>query len=257
MDGKESPQNVIDSFRKRQQIMPFLIGGLAVLLVAVGVIILVVWFTGSGDLSFSLFASATPTPTDTLTPTPTVPTATPSMTPTETLTPTITETPTPSGPQEYMVQENDNCWEIAQKFKVDFGVLLAINNFGGACPIKPGDKILIPAPNQQLPTETPLPTDLVRGTKIQYTVKLGDTLDAIAAFFNTTKESIIKDNKLKDPNNLLAGQILTITYGLAGTRTPTIAPTSTPGTPPATPPTATLAPTSTQAVATLPPTKAP
>ncbi len=255
MDGKESPQNVIDSFRKRQKIMPFLIGGLAVILVVVGIIILVVWFTGGGKIS--LFASSTPTQTETFTPSPTVPTATPSITMTASSTPTITETPTPSGPQEYTVQENDNCWEIAQKFKVDLGVLLAINNFGGACPIKPGDKILIPAPNQQLPTETPLPTDLVRGTKIQYTVKLGDTLDNIAILFNTTKESIIKDNKLEDPNNLLAGQVLTITYGLAGTHTPTIAPTSTPGTPPATPPTATLAPTSTQAVASLTPAKKP
>jgi hypothetical protein len=61
MAGKSSPQNVIDSYRRRQQMMPFIVGGLAVLLVAVGIIILVVWFTGSNRPAIGLFASATPT----------------------------------------------------------------------------------------------------------------------------------------------------------------------------------------------------
>lgn len=251
MSGKDSPQSVIDSYRKRQKLMPFLVGGLAVFLLTVGVIILIVWFTGPGGPGISLFATKTPTPTQTATPTPVTPTSTATITPTETLTPTITETPTPSGPQEYTVQENDNCWEIAQKFKVDFGVLLAINNFGGGCPINPGDKILIPAPGQELPTETPIPTDLVRGTKLEYTVKMGDTLDTIAVRFLTTKDAILRDNKITDPNKLFAGQVLKITYGLV-TLTPTASLTNT-----AAPTLAiTTAPasgaTSTQAVATLP-----
>ena len=226
MSGKESPQSVIDSYRKRQKLTPFLVGGLAVLLVAVGIIILVVWLTSPGGPGFSLFATKTPTATNTATPTPVTPTSTPTITYTETLTPTVTETPTPSGPQEYTIQANDNCWEIAEKFKVDFQVLLAINNFGGGCPINPGDKILIPAPGQELPTETPIPTDLVRGTKLEYTVKLGDTLDTIAARFLTTRENIIRDNKLTDPNKLLAGQVLKVTYGLV-TLTPTPSMTNT------------------------------
>jgi len=256
MSGKDSPQSVIDSYHKRQKLMPFLVGGLAVLLVAVGIIILVVWLTGSGGDGFSLFATKTPTPTSTATPTPVTPTLTPSITPTASNTPTITTTATASGPQEYTVQENDNCWEIAQKFSVDFEVLLAINNFGGACPINPGDKILIPAPGQELPTETPLPADFTRGTKIEYTVRLGDTLDTIAAKFLTTREKIIADNKITDANTLVAGQVLKITYGLV-TLTPTASQTSTAAPTRAVTTGPTSGATATQGVATLPPTKTP
>lgn len=239
----DSPQNVIDSYRKRQQMMPFLIGGLAVLLVAVGVIILVVWLSGPDRPAISLFASKTPTPTDTATPTPITPTATASLTPTVTDTPAPTDTATPSAPFEYTVKENDNCWQIAQTFNVELEILLALNNFGGGCPISPGDRILIPAPNTTLPTATLIPTDLPRGTRLDYIVRQGDTIQGIAAFFNTTVDSILADNKIKaeDANNIEVGQKLSIRYGLA-TATPTTRPTSTSAvtaTPPAAPESAT------------------
>ncbi len=228
MSGKDSPQNVIDSYRKRQQMMPFLIGGVAVLLVAAGIVILIAWFTGPDTPSLSLFASDTPTPTNTSTPTPVTPTATLTPTETITLTPTPTVTFTPSGPQEYEIKDGDTCWSLAyDKFKVDLDVLLALNNFpAGTCPISAGQKILIPAPNQQLPTATPLPTNLAKGTKIQYTVQLGDTMALIATKFNTTVDAILKENNLKDANAIQYGQALVVPFGLA-TRVPTLAPTST------------------------------
>jgi LysM repeat protein len=227
MDGKDNPQDVINMYQKRQKVLPFIVGGLAVLLVVVGIVILVLWFTKPGAGKIALFSSKTPTATITPTPTVVPPTLTSTETPTITMTPTITETATPSGPFEYEVKENDNCWEIAQTFGVDINVLLAINNFGGNCPITPGQKILIPAPNQELPTETLLPTDIVRGTKIEYRVKTGDTLDLIASRFNSTKETIIRENKIVDPNQLFAGQILIIPVNLV-TPTLTVVPTSTP-----------------------------
>ncbi|HEX9027969.1 MAG TPA: LysM peptidoglycan-binding domain-containing protein [Anaerolineales bacterium] len=193
--------------------MPFFVGGLAVVLVAVGVIILVVWFTGPNRPALALFASPTPTNTATFTPTPTVPSPTPTLTPTVTLTPTLTVTPTPSGPFEYTVVEKDTCWDIAAKYKVDVMVLLALNNFApNTCPIAAGQKILIPSPDQTLPTATPLPTGLAKGTKIEYIVQLGDSIGAIVAKFNTTVEAIqaIKENNLTDPNKLVAGQKLII-----------------------------------------------
>ncbi|MCE5207424.1 MAG: LysM peptidoglycan-binding domain-containing protein [Chloroflexi bacterium] len=226
MAGKSSPQNVIDNYRKRQRKMPFILGGLAVLLVVVGIIILVVWLTSPGNSISSLFATATPTATSTSTSTPVTPTLTSTVTPTETLTPTITETSTPSGPFEYTILENDNCWDIAAKFKVDVQVLQGINNFGTECPIVAGQVILIPAPGQTLPTETPLPTGLAAGTKIEYTIKTGETLAIIASRFNTTVESIMKDNDIEDENTILAGQIITIRVNLV-TPTITLAPSST------------------------------
>jgi LysM repeat protein len=229
MTKKDSPQNVIDSYQRRQQFMPFLIGGLAVLLVVVGIIIVVLWLTGDASPQISLFASDTPTATNTATNTPVTPTSTLTPTATVTLTPTPSLTPTRSGPIEYIVQEGENCWDIANEFEVDLLVLLAINNFGGECPIQPGSSILIPAPDQQLPTETPIPSDLPRGTRIEYTIKLGDTLDLIASKFNSTIEDILLENNIaeEDINNIFAGQILTIRVNLV-TPTPTIGATSTP-----------------------------
>ncbi len=242
MAKKDSPQSVIDSYRKRQQMMPFVVGGLAVLFVAVGIIILVVWFTGPNRPALALFASPTPTSTSTSTPTPVTPTATATMTSTETLTPTVTITSTPSGPFEYEVQEGDTCWDISAKFEVNPDVLLALNNFSaGTCPINPGDKILIPLQNQELPTETPIPTDVARGTKIEYVIKTGETMDQIAVRFNSTIDEIIKAtndynkknklDELTDKNTIFAGQTLIVPINIV-TQTPTLAPTSTkaPGT---------------------------
>jgi LysM repeat protein len=245
MIGKDSPQSVIDSYRKRQQMLPFMIWGLVVLLVVVGIIILVVWFVGPGKGNISLFASPTPTSTSTFTPTPTVPSATPTLTATETLTPTITETATPSGPFEYTVLEGDTCWDIAVKYEVTLDVLLALNNFGNTCPIKPGDVILIPLKGQELPTETPLPSDFPRGQKIEYIVKTGETLAIIAAKFNSTVDAILRENDIDDANSISAGQLLVVPVNII-TATPTTRPTNTitPGGPTLTPvpPTATPTP---------------
>ncbi len=228
MSGKETPQSVIDSYKKRQRTTPFLVWGVAVLLLAVGIIILVVWFTGPNAPSIALFASKTPTPTSTFTPTPVTPTSTFTMTPTITETPLPSQTPTPSGPFEYTVKDGDTCFDLAITYNVDLLVLLAINNFPpNSCPIRPGDKILIPAPGQSLPTPTPLPTNLPRGTKIEYVVQNNDTLDLIASKFNSTVEDIMLQNKLTDKNKINVGQILIIRVNLV-TPTPTRPPTNTP-----------------------------
>ncbi len=233
MYRKDSPQSVIDSYRRRQQMAPYFMAGLAILLVIVGIIILVVWFTRSGkSLSpVSLGASATPTVTSSATWTPVPPTATLTNTPTITSSPTITETATPSGPFEYTIQENDTCWDIAQKNKVELEVLLALNNFGNACPIKPGDKILIPLEGSTLPTFTPFPTD-VRGVKIEYFVQTGDTLANIASRYNSTVDAIMLENKIADANKINFGDKLMIPVNIVtptATRAPTI--TFTPGGP--------------------------
>lgn len=209
--------------------MPFFVGVLAVLLVVIGIAILVIWFTGPNRPAIALFASPTPTATLTFTPTPTVPTATPTLTATEAPTATVTISPTPSGPFEYTVKEGDTCWDIAANFKIDVMVMLALNNFApNTCPIQANQKILIPSPDQELPTATPLPANIPAGTKIEYIVQLNDSLVGIAAKFNTTTQAImaVKDNNLTDQSKLIAGQKLIIPVNLI-TRTPTKAPTAT------------------------------
>ena len=211
MPKNNSPQSVINSYRRRQRMTPFIFGGLAVTLVVLGIIMLVIWLNENGDLSgpLSLFATDTPTPTNTATVTPVTPTITATITATETVVPTATQTATPSGPFEYTVQEDDNCYNIAKDFGVELPVLQAINNFVG-CPIQVGQKILIPSPDQSLPTTTPIPADVPKGTEVTYTVTTGDNLGMIAESHGTTVEAIMEDNELEDANAIQVGQVLTI-----------------------------------------------
>ena len=239
-DSKKSTRNVIDKYRKRrQQNRVVLIWGGAALLILIGIILLVVWLSGPSQPLNTLFATETPTPTLTFTPTLT-------STPTETLTitPTLTETltPTQSAPYIYVVQEGDYLATIVEKENLgDDGValILLLNQYNadtgeGIDPatqlIYPGQEILLPYPGMPVPTSTPIPADLQRGTKLTYFVQAGDTLAGIAALFNSTMDDIIKENNIDDPNAIFVGQQLTIPANIV-TATATRPPTSTPLTP--------------------------
>ena len=225
--------NVLNSYRKRrQQKGPFLVYG-AVALVIIGGIMLIVWLTSPGQPLSGLFPSETPTPTLTLT---TTNTSAPTDTATITLTPTITVSPTPSEPFDYTIQEGDTLFAIAERFNLgEDGILLIyhqnpqiLEQFGGS--IQVGQTIKIPLPGTILPTRTPVPANLPRGTKIEYTVLAGDTIGGIAARFNSLADNIIADNNIENPNALQVGQVLQIPVNLV-TATPTFPPTSTPVTP--------------------------
>lgn len=225
---RDDPRKLIASYKRKQQMLPFIIWGLALILVIVGIVLLIVWLVGPEKPNFSLFASATPTSTATYTPTEVPPTATFTITSTVTETPTVTITPTRSGPTEYTVADGDTCYDISATFDVDLLVLLAINNFDpGTCPIQPGDKIIIPAPNQELPTATPWPTNLPRGTKLPYVVQFGDSLALIAEKFLSTVEDIMELNELDNSNQIFAGQVLEVRVNLV-TPVPTLPATVTP-----------------------------
>lgn len=230
-----STSGVISSFRKRQQQGPVLIYIAAAVLILAGLIFLIVWLSGPSQPLSGLFATDTPTPTVTFTPTNTF---TPTETPTITLTPSLTPTFTPSAPFTYIVQEGDSLALIAEKFELgDNGIplMLALNpsvqeNNGI---IFPGQEILIPNPGMELPTATPIPPDLPRGTKLKYTVLPGDTLAGIASKFNSTEDAIAELNDIEDRNALQVGDVLIIPVNLV-TPTATRLPTSTPLTPAAT-----------------------
>lgn len=223
---------------------PYIIGGLAVLLVVAGVVILVLALRPGG---FAAAPTATPTePPATATATATVTTPPPTATQTATITstPTPTVTATPTGPFEYKVLENDNCWDIAAKFKVDLNTLLALNSFpAGQCPITTGQTILIPAPGQTLPTATPVDVSkLPAGTLFEYIVQPTDTLRGIALAFNSTMAAIQAQNKITDPNLVTAGQKLIIPVNIA---TPVPTTTNTPQPKTATPSATVAAPSAT------------
>jgi uncharacterized protein YkwD len=225
--------NTINAYRKkRQQKGPFLMYG-AIALVVIGFILLIVWMTRPEQPLGQLFATDTPTATVTFTPTST---STPTITATITETATQTLTPTPSTEFPYTVQEGDSLESIAQKFNLgdDGSLLIYYKNQAqieqNAGVIFVGQSLTIPPPGSVLPSTTPIPANMPRGTKIEYRVLPGDTLAGIAVKFNSLADDIIKANDLEDANALQVGQTLQIPVNLV-TPTATLPSTSTPVTP--------------------------
>jgi LysM repeat protein len=247
MSDKESARDVIDAYHKRQKMSqkaPVILIVAAVLLI-VGAAIVIFALLNPTNPFASMMATDTSTPTATSTPTQTAtatntPTDTPTAAPpTDTPTPTATETP--SGPSIYVVQENDNLGSIATKFNTDLATLLALNPQIDPLTlvIRVGDQVLIPAPDTVLPTATPVPADLPKGTIIEYRIVSGDSLEGLALRFNSTTVLIMKENPtISNANDIQVGQIIKIPVNVAtpvptatvGTVFPTIAipPTATP-----------------------------
>ena len=223
--------NTIESYRKRRkQRLPFILGGIVILLVVVGIVLLIVSISGGG---FTLFATKTPTPTNTLTPTNTQP---PTETPTITLTPTITFTSTASEAFSYTVKEGDTLTSIIQAQALGENAIINILILNpGINPdlITVGDVIILPAPNSPLLTPTPLPTGLPAGTRISYLVLPGDNLGLIAAKFNSTVDAIVLANKtlLGTSTVIHPGWTLLVPINIATpvpTRVRSLTPTKTP-----------------------------
>lgn len=240
--NRPSPSNMLHSYRKRKRLQgPVLIYGAAALLVIAGLAMLIIWMSQPMRPLNLLLATDTPTPT--ITPSATS-TMTATVTPTVTSTSTMTLTPTAAAPFSYTVQEGEYLQAIIEKFGLgDDGLPLilllnpyssegATNSIDPATQIVyPGQTITLPNPGMPLPTATPFPVDLPRGTKINYTVQTGDSLGGIASRFNSTVEEIVKLNNLGDATaTIFVGQILVIPVNLV-TPTATRPPTSTPVTP--------------------------
>ena len=216
--------------RRRARMVPAILAGMAGVIVLIGAVATVIFFTqGPGQVVLH----GTPTPTASLTPTPLPPTATLEATPTPSDTPLPTATAGPSPTPTifiYVVQQYDTLFDIAVKFKVDIEAIKQVNNLTGDV-LSVGQKLTIPTGEMPTITPSPLPTGLGRGAKIKYKVLLGDTLETIAAQFNSTVDEIVKANP--DPKNiknklsndtLRAGVEITVPINLV---TPTPAPSAT------------------------------
>jgi LysM repeat protein len=188
-------KNTIDTYRKRRrQMVPLILGVIAVLLVVAGIIIVTTSLSGT---SITLFASKTPTAT--ITPSPTI-TITLTQTPTITFTPTITSTPTAAEIYSYVVKEGESLTSIIESQGLAdtpnaIILILMLNPTIDPNFITVGQTILLPPPNYPLPTSTPLPTGLAPGSRITYTVLPGDSLNSIATNFNSTIADIVNMNK--------------------------------------------------------------
>jgi len=90
----------------------------------------------------------------------------------------------------YTVVAGDSLFSIAEQFKANVCTMMIINNITDPSLLSVGQVLIIPGPDTQLPTPTPLPTGLPRGTTLEYVVQCGDTLDSIARAHGTSARSI-------------------------------------------------------------------
>jgi murein DD-endopeptidase MepM/ murein hydrolase activator NlpD len=115
----------------------------------------------------------------------------------------------------YTVKDGDTLTGIASRFGVSMMTVWWANNFTSKDSMKTGMDLVIP----------PI-------TGLVHTVKVGDTLDSIAAENKVDVAQIIATNSLDDPN-LIVGQVLVLP-GAKGEPMPTAAPTAKPAPKPAT-----------------------
>ncbi len=88
----------------------------------------------------------------------------------------------------------------------------------------------VPSPTALPPTSTPGPGGAVApGATGKYTIKPGDTLSGIAQEFGITVEELVKLNNIVDPNQIQAGQVLTVPAKGAPTSAPGPTASPTPG----------------------------
>jgi LysM repeat protein len=244
--AKKKTSSLLSSYRKKRRSSRSFVMILAGLLILAGLVLIGLWATGNlGGGGLALFHTKTPTPTATLTPTPVTPTATYTITPTPSLTPTITPTGTPDGPFPYEVKAEDTCWSIYEAHNVrSMQLFLQLNGLDQNCVIREGQTILIPAPWQEMPTATPWPSDIPRGTIIDYVAEEGASLRSIAQYFYSSVERILVETNryrqtqglplLTDLSSLQIGDLIKVPVNIV-TPTPTAAPTATTAPPTPTP----------------------
>ena len=99
----------------------------------------------------------------------------------------------------YKIKKGDNLTKISRKFGVSVYSIKKSNNLRNSSKLYIGKRIKIP-------------TSRYKKTRTKYRVRSGDTLYSIARKHNTTVQSIVRENRLKNRNSLYKGKVLKIGY---------------------------------------------
>ncbi|SHJ33943.1 LysM domain-containing protein [Geosporobacter subterraneus DSM 17957] len=106
----------------------------------------------------------------------------------------------PPGTISYVIRGGDTYYNLAQRYNTSIPALVSANPFVDPNRLMIGQSICIP--RQQIYPACP------EGN--YYTIKQGDTLSAIALFFNVSLDDLIEANPAIDPDRLAVGQIICI-----------------------------------------------
>jgi LysM repeat protein len=111
---------------------------------------------------------------------------------------------------EYIVQEGDNLWGLAEKFNISLNTLLWANDLNKNSIISPGQKLII------------LPV-----SGLIHHVGKGDTLSEIAKTYKVDTEEIVSFNNLPE-DKIFVGDILVVPGGVMPSRSYSSAPSQVP-----------------------------
>ncbi|TCK80740.1 DPBB and LysM peptidoglycan-binding domain-containing protein [Albibacterium bauzanense] len=114
----------------------------------------------------------------------------------------------------HRVEAKESYYSISRKYSVQPKDIIAFNNNKS---LKIGDLIKIPT-NRAFATATPTPaptqnTESTNQNNIQYKVGAGETLYTISKRFQVSIAEIVKENKLKNEQDIKAGQTINIPQG--------------------------------------------
>ena len=112
---------------------------------------------------------------------------------------------------EYIVEEGDSLWLIAEKFGISLNTILWANDLNKDSLIKPGKKLIIPP---------------VSG--VIHHVKSGDTVSEIAKKYKGKTEEIVAFNNLSNEADIYIGDIIIVPNGVIPPPSTQYAPTSVP-----------------------------
>jgi len=128
--------------------------------------------------------------------------------------PALTPTPSPI-PARYTVQSGDTLFDIALRYGVTIESIVAANQIAIPELIHPGDDLIIPGESSAWPRPTAVaaPANLSSGPRasaVNYTIQDGDTLFDIALKYGVTIDSIVKVNRIANPEFIRPGQTIVI-----------------------------------------------
>ncbi len=96
----------------------------------------------------------------------------------------------------YVVREGDSYWAIADMFKIMIPDLLAANGFSENHILNPGDRLVIPG------------YEGIHGILSTRTVELGESLATLALRTGVPVDTLLRLNRLVNPERLYAGQVM-------------------------------------------------
>ncbi len=101
-------------------------------------------------------------------------------------------------------------WSIANTYNISLQTIKNINNINNSSNIRVGEKIYLTGNYSNSSSTSASNNKNIDKTLIEYKVKFGDSLYAIAAKYHSSVKSIMAYNDLKNQNSIYPGQVLKI-----------------------------------------------